>query len=378
MYDNEDVLQNFQNEYLRHKKHPNNSQYSEFIKFLYGESDYQLIAHKTTSEFRFDDKNKKWVDCYDSKNNDIKLNFMKEPKKWLYLIRISELENDYFKTLGLLGFYSEENLHDIPDTLFAKQMLMLLRQDIGKIIIKHHKNDEFRIWAKNEEIKNLYERRFDKFNHNAIRYIGEKTENVRALNDQLALFAMNQLVFGHVLLGNLYANYLKEMNKLEIIIAYPNSEIIAFTEKNKEYLKQLIQGLKSIYSGNNELFVKYEISISNYDKARTEIMFDDLKVIIIELISNALSYDSGDDNKIIIDFEENRMIFRSKTSKQSDEEKIRGLNEQIKDRYPKVGIGLFIINKIVYSVLKKYIILNFDKQNKEFEVIVPINKKDGV
>jgi len=378
MNDNEYVLHDFQNEYLRHKEQLNDSQYSEIIKFLYGEKDYQRIAHKTTAEFRFDDKNKKWIDCYDSKNNDIKLNFMKEPKKWLYLIRISELENDYFKTLGLLGFYSEENLYDIPDNLFAKQIIMLLRQDIGKIIIKHHKNDEFRIWAKNEEIRKLYERRFEKFNHNAIRYIGEKTENVRKFNDTLALFAMNQLVFGHVLLGNLYANYLKEINKLEIIIADPNSDIIAFTEENKKYIIDLIQGLKNIYSGKNELFVKYEISISNYDKAKTEIMFDDLKVILIELISNALSYDSGDDNKIMIDFEENRIIFRSKTSAQSDEEKIRGLYDQITDRYPKVGIGLFIINKIVYSVLKKNIIINFDKQKKEFEVIVPINKRDGV
>ena len=39
-----------------------------------------------------------------------------------------------------MGFYAQENLHD---DLLAKQLLMLLREDIGQFIQNHHKNDEF-------------------------------------------------------------------------------------------------------------------------------------------------------------------------------------------------------------------------------------------
>jgi hypothetical protein len=116
--------------------------YSEIIKFLKGVEDLQCIASETTAEFKVDKTNKIWLDCYNPQHNNIKLDFLKD-ENWLYLIRISELEEGEFRTLGLLGFYSTENLYNNPNILLSKQLLMLLRRDMGKFIKKHHKNDEF-------------------------------------------------------------------------------------------------------------------------------------------------------------------------------------------------------------------------------------------
>ncbi|MEQ1604697.1 MAG: hypothetical protein ABL999_07495 [Pyrinomonadaceae bacterium] len=57
--------------------------------------------------------------------------------KWMLMIRISD---DDFNTLGLMGFYADE---DLSQNKVAKQLLMLLRRDLGRFIVKHHKNEEF-------------------------------------------------------------------------------------------------------------------------------------------------------------------------------------------------------------------------------------------
>ncbi|GAB6010003.1 hypothetical protein [Dysgonomonas reticulitermitis] len=85
----------------------------------------------------------KWTDAYNRK--EINLPFMPNDSKWLYLIRITK-RNEHsgkFDTLGMLGFYSTENLYNLPESLLPKQLLMLLRKDMSEFIIKHHKNDEF-------------------------------------------------------------------------------------------------------------------------------------------------------------------------------------------------------------------------------------------
>lgn len=66
---------------------------------------------------------------------------------WLILIRISD---DDFSTLGLMGFYSKEN-HS--EDLLAKQFLMLIREDLGLFIKRHHKNDEFSALREAETVK---------------------------------------------------------------------------------------------------------------------------------------------------------------------------------------------------------------------------------
>lgn len=84
-----------------------------------------------------------WRDAY--KREKVNLQFMPTDTKWLYLVRISKYNEDRkdFEALGLLGFYSNENLYNSAESLFPKKLLMLLRRDIGEFIIKHHKNDEF-------------------------------------------------------------------------------------------------------------------------------------------------------------------------------------------------------------------------------------------
>lgn len=86
----------------------------------------------------------KWTDAYNK--NILELPFMPKDSKWLYLIRITkqnEHKTNKFDTLGLLGFYSTENLYNSSESLLPKQLLMLLRRDMGRFVEKHHKNDEF-------------------------------------------------------------------------------------------------------------------------------------------------------------------------------------------------------------------------------------------
>jgi len=118
------------------------------INFLKGDKSDILNSTKTAVEFiKYKDT---WIDLYDNEDNDkkeVNLRFMSESPayKWLYLIRISKLNEDNIKKYkfdpqGLLGFYSTENL---SDNILPKQLLMLLRKDISAFINKHHKNDEF-------------------------------------------------------------------------------------------------------------------------------------------------------------------------------------------------------------------------------------------
>lgn len=84
-----------------------------------------------------------WINAY--KKETVNLSFMPDDSKWLYLIRISKRNErtDKFDASGLLGFYSTENLYSTNESLLPKQLLMLLRRDMGKFIEKHHKNEEF-------------------------------------------------------------------------------------------------------------------------------------------------------------------------------------------------------------------------------------------
>jgi hypothetical protein len=94
----------------------------------------------------------KWTDAY-NKIGGLDLPFMPSDSKWLFLIRITKRDEltEKFDTLGMLGFYSTENLYNSPDSLLPKQLLMLLRKDMGKFIEKHHKNDEFSLWIQQKE-----------------------------------------------------------------------------------------------------------------------------------------------------------------------------------------------------------------------------------
>jgi hypothetical protein len=95
-----------------------------------------------------------WNDLYNS--NIVTIHYLPAETKWLLLIRISQFEKDDIKTLGILGFYSKKDIsNNVPENLLPKQLLMLLRHDMGEFIKKHHKNDEF-AKLREEEIRNRY------------------------------------------------------------------------------------------------------------------------------------------------------------------------------------------------------------------------------
>lgn len=130
---------------VKQLNHLDDNEHKVIYDFLKGEPDGQNISYKTIIEFedyqQLDIQHRRiWRDIYSLKetNSETVLDFLPD-YKWLMLIRISDHENDY-KTLGLIGFYSRFSCHD--DWL-AKQLLMLLREDIGSFIKRHHKNDEF-------------------------------------------------------------------------------------------------------------------------------------------------------------------------------------------------------------------------------------------
>jgi hypothetical protein len=105
------------------------------IRFLNGESDELNIDNKTIIELSNTGDNK-WIDIYSLELNVQEKKFLND-HKWALMMRISDRK---FNTMGLIGFYSKE---DKQDDLFAKQLLMLLREDLALFIEKHHKNDEF-------------------------------------------------------------------------------------------------------------------------------------------------------------------------------------------------------------------------------------------
>jgi len=128
------------------------------LNFLRGENDGQNIDKKTIIEYVKDIENK-WNDIYAIDLNSLQKEFSIE-YNWLLLIRISGQEPIYkkekkditYRTLGLVGFYSKNNL---KDDFLAKQLLMLLRNDLGKFIKKHHKSDEFSA-LREAEIRSRY------------------------------------------------------------------------------------------------------------------------------------------------------------------------------------------------------------------------------
>jgi hypothetical protein len=132
------------------------NEFNVINRVLYGLTDTQDIMVESIKEFRREDdrENKKWIDVYtnDTKiktkgggdeSENITLTFLPGKIKYLLLIRFSLFENHEQRNLGLVGFCCDEDLSDKPQGLLARRLLMLLRRDIGKFILAHHKNDEF-------------------------------------------------------------------------------------------------------------------------------------------------------------------------------------------------------------------------------------------
>jgi|GEM_PF-2712631 len=101
---------------------------------------------KSIIEYEYVNSGNEWKDLYTLNSKPEYKSFV-TGCQWVLLIRISDSD---FKTLGLIGFYGDKELQN---ELLAKQLLMLLRTDIGLFIKKHHKNDEFSALREAEAVK---------------------------------------------------------------------------------------------------------------------------------------------------------------------------------------------------------------------------------
>lgn len=142
------------NESLFHEEIPSTGIIPDFLDGQdYGISDAKnSIIEYGRSDFTIDS----WIDLYSLNHNNSELNSnLTSPINWLLLIRLSDPKKinnlkDKENTLGMIGFYSKKGN---PKDILALQLLMLVRHDLGKFIMKHHKNDEFSFLREVETIE---------------------------------------------------------------------------------------------------------------------------------------------------------------------------------------------------------------------------------
>lgn len=149
VYDKDKLGMNFISE-LDEEKHKlifdfmegENASYSE------DETDDHDVVKPKKSIIEYELIGEKWIDLYGTypKKAEAEIKFI-SGCEWVLMIRISD---SAFKTLGLMGFYGNSNLKNDP---LAKQLLMLLRKDLGKFIKEHHQNDEFAALREAELVK---------------------------------------------------------------------------------------------------------------------------------------------------------------------------------------------------------------------------------
>jgi hypothetical protein len=156
LYNNDNyVLNRFEDNYK-------DTKFPHLQNFLDGQQDKQRIARVSIAEYTIkDDTQNEWNDLYNIDGETAIIEYLPENAKWLLLVRISQFDNEKFKTMGVLGFYTiRKNDEEAPngnniEYLLPKQLLMLLRRDMSAFINKHHKNDEFSESIRQRE-KNKY------------------------------------------------------------------------------------------------------------------------------------------------------------------------------------------------------------------------------
>jgi hypothetical protein len=335
MYDKDKVLYKFEDN-------------TTLIDFLNGEDDKNKIAKETTAEYKRNGEI--WEDCYNWGKKNIELKFLDKKANWLYLIRISELNDDEFITQGLLGFYSKD---DLTQEFLPKQLLMLLRKDMSAFIKKHNKNDEFAELKQAELVKRLA-------------YLaghGRQTmqklakEDAKTFGNVVSTMEKLQYLFALKLLDN--KGYTKDLKK------QTGKELFdkIFFKKYPTYqeLKASIQDIAvKIYSSEiveNEVALNSEnifnIPDETVETDKVKINSDILEMICFELIINAKKnrWNEEEENKITtpnklkIEFEKDKDNIRIKTTSigpkidESTKDRING-GELIKRGYEISGLDL--------------------------------------
>lgn len=146
VYDQDSSGSRFLHE-LQEEKHKTIFDFMKGVEVSYVEMTDDKEIKKTIIEYEcVDEANNQWTDSYRLNAEHQQEPFVTGCQRVL-MIRISDSD---FKTLGLLGFYGDKELQN---NLLAKQLLMLLRADIGSFIKRHHKNDEFSALREAEAVK---------------------------------------------------------------------------------------------------------------------------------------------------------------------------------------------------------------------------------
>lgn len=350
---------NYENSFVKHifglKEIINPLQISKSLTYQKNRNDNEYIEYYEKSELGY-----KQMICLPLFKQDYDKEKTKNDNK---LLKINGIFSFLFNDLENFEVVSKE----------YGRLLLLLKPELDEYIEHILSEKIFDLWEEKEEKLRFYEEKFEKFNHTAKKYI-EKTDIVRMQNNDNALFAFNELVFGQVILGHYYAEYLKVLeDKNGLKLSEPMSKNEKFDNEDKKYLNKFISGLQYIYSENLNDFANYEIYIKGYENITSLLKFADIKIIIVELISNALDCERYCPNrKVVIDFQEDKMIYKSLTGKIPQDGDIEKIKSQIHKEYPQEGIGLFMIQKIIKSALNKDIQIEFDYQTNEFQVIIPI------
>lgn len=220
-----------------------------------------------------------WTDAY---NNVLRnLPFMPVDSKWLYLMRITK-RNEHsgkFDTLGMLGFYSSENLFNSSKSLFPKQLLMLLRRDIGKFIEKHHKSDEFSGLIQQKE-KNKY---IFRLNHGVSTYEDAITDIMKDCNDPDLKVNLETFYDYLITKLDLISKLSSETTKEPIDAQTIKEEFESKYEKILSLKTNEITGLKK-----NDVQTSVKLNFEGFDilKEKYEFPQNSIKDIVFELLNN--------------------------------------------------------------------------------------------
>jgi hypothetical protein len=299
-------------EILENPKNKNGEElsYSELITFLNGKEDKQHIAKITIAEYtkikekgernNIENKEAKWRDLYNIDNKTVTINFLTD-NEWLLLIRISQFEQDDFKTMGILGFYSKNDFsEDKPENLLPKQLLMLLRRDMCKFIEKHHKNDEFSALKQAEMAKRFaFLAGHGRQTMQRLAKEDKKFRNIIGTMDKLQyLYATKNLHIKHLnLIDNNKTKKIENSSQSELIKSFIPSEINLndIRELIISYVKEIFQSKNVENQVEIKMFDALDNIDNSYDTAGVVSKINDsfffnkdiLLFIIFEMIINA-------------------------------------------------------------------------------------------
>jgi len=366
----------------------NQKTYKGLIAFLDGKNNKQKFAKITIEEYGKDNE-ENWKDLYHKDNEPVSMEYLKD-RRWLLLIRISRFEEDDFKTLGVLGFHSNE---DLSEHLLPKQLLMLLRRDMGKFIEKHHKNDEFAEFIREKE-KADYQfmlghgiEDYEIAINNYMNKIEEKNCSEDSVFLKTALNWMIRKVCLTDIISKLNTFYderdfetftIRELIK-EISDNY--KYILTFdTNDNYDYINNLSEVESKIYLNDNEISEEEKnIEVKYLKGLKNQLIFELFYNIRKHVLSSCWYQLTNDKIEIKLMIEqENNIAFSVSNNfyKPTENETEQSLNQKI--QYSK-NDGLNLINSILKQLkIGKITIQTKIKdcaKNNTFTINIPLTKK---